>query len=64
MKKWFVGINDYNEWTICDTKDEAIQEAKNLCYEYGGGEVQIFEGELCGTAFIPEPEAIFKPVEK
>lgn len=65
MKKWFVG-NDlyYNEWSIYDTKEEAIQEAKNLSHEYGGYEAQVFEGELCGTASIPEPEAIFKPVEE
>lgn len=65
MKKWFVGSDlYYNEWSIYDTKDEAIQEAKNLAHEWEGSEVQVFEGELCGTAFVPEPKATFKPVEK
>ena len=65
MKKWFVGTSFYgNEWSIYDTKNEAIQAAKDLAYECDGCEVQVFEGELRGSAFIPEPEVVFEPVEE
>ena len=65
MKKWFVGNSIYcGEWSIYDTEDEAIQAAKDLAYEFAGSEIQVFEGKLHGTAFIPEPEAVFEPVEE
>lgn len=62
MKKWFIGSAAvaWNEWASYDTREEAIQAAKDLAYEWGGNEIQVFEGELLGTAFIPEPEAQFE----
>ena len=62
MKKWFVGSAAvaWNEWESYDTREEAIQAAKNLANEWEGNVIQVFEGELLGTAFIPEPEVQFE----
>lgn len=59
MKRYFVGNESWCEWSVFDTKEEAIQYALDSAGCSAGSEFQVFEAKLLGTAYVPDPSAVF-----
>lgn len=58
--KYLVACPGYEEYMFYDTREEAVEGAKNLISGDSGVEAYIYEVKFLGTAYIPDPGAIIE----